>query len=199
MSGMKEGHFNASLQRLRRNLQRYLELCRGAAVGASIGSGLQKLEDDVRGKLGRLSAPSARAREFATAEVNDLEKQISAASRRLQEVSGQVSAAIAKWRESASQRGDSDAALGEIEKEIEQLRVRVQRKVATTDYMSLMSLALDNEVDTMERLGRSVQARIAVAERGANRSLAQGRDLAAKAEGALRALLATTSSLASRL
>ena len=183
MSGLKEGDFQASLDRVLENLNRFVELSRDSASRFSSSSG--------RGSTSSLSREldsvsfTKRAREFASKECRQLEAEIAAIRSQLSKVSGQFSRANGLRKEASSSQADTETYIEEIKIEVQNLCRRARFKIDTTEWAKL---ALDAEVEALDELGDEIWAKVRASERAAESKLSQAHDLQAAAQGRLSAL-----------
>ena len=182
MSGLKEGAFEASLERVLENLNRFVELSRGSASRYSAESGDTSSVSD---KLGSMPSLSERAQKFTSVECRQLEAEIEEMRSQLSAVSEQFSRANDLRAEASDCQAASERYIEEAQKKIERLRRRAQRKIDTTDWANL---ALDNEVHALDELGNEIARKVRAAERTATSKLSQAHDLQAAAQGGLSTL-----------
>ena len=184
MSGLKEGAFKQSLDRLMRNLNRFIELSRGS-TGRFAADSVGADTSSVSSQLDAMPSPSSRAREYAADECRQLEAEIAAIRGELSNVSGQFSQANELRREASRSQLDTNGYVEEIQSEVRRLSERAQHKIDTTDWMKL---ALDAEVAAIDELNNEIWDRVRSYERAAEGKMGQAHDMQAAAEGGLAAL-----------
>ena len=183
MSGLKEGDFEASLDRVLENLNRFIELSRGSAGRfADRGKGDTS---SVSSQLDAMPSPSSKAREYAADECRQLEAEIAAIRSELSNVSGQFSRANELWQEASSSQSNTDGYIDEVESKVRRLCNRAQHKIDTTDWIDL---ALDAEVAAIDELNDEIWSKVRSLERAAENKMSQAHDMQAIAEGGLAAL-----------
>ena len=184
MSGLKEGDFQESLERLMENLDRFVKLSRDSSSRFSADSLSSDVVSSVIEQLDSISF-SRRAREFASEECHQLEEEIAMIRSQLYDVSRQLSQANEFHENAYSNQSYTESYIEEIRSRVESICQQAQDKIDTTSYLYL---ALDDEVEAIDELNDEIWENVRSSERAAENMLSQAHDMQAAAQGALSAL-----------
>ncbi len=156
MSGLKKGHFDQAVGRLKENMERYLELSRNSAE-RFFGSDTENVMSSIQSIHRRLDAIPASELELAREESIQLANEIQEIRQQLQDIEKQfIQTDIQKQEANALQKKTAEE-ITDITRKLEALSQKAQRKIDKTDYNHL---DLNKEVKAVNAL--SVQLRTSI-------------------------------------
>ena len=156
MSGLKKGHFDQAVGRLKENMERYLELSRNSAE-RFFGDDTENVMSSIQSIHCRLDAIPSSELELAREESIQLANEIQEIRQQLQDIEKQfIQTDIQKQEANALQKKTAEE-ITDITRKLEALSQKAQRKIEKTDYNHL---ALNKEVSAVNAL--SVQLRTSI-------------------------------------
>lgn len=156
MSGLKKGHFDQAVGRLKENMERYLELSRNSAE-RFLGGDSENVMSSIQSIHRRLDAIPSAELELVREDSIQLANEITEIRQQLQDIEKQfIQTDIQKQEASALQKKTAEE-IADITKKLEELSQKAQRKIDKTDYNHL---ALNKEVSAVNAL--SAQLRMSI-------------------------------------
>ena len=182
MSGMKEGHIEAAMNRLGEFLDRYQKISAESSQrlnNINNDSEAQKAKRDALNAIAALQNPSQTAMEFAGDEIKELNEQRAALNAALNEAESLNNQAADLERQAAEIRNNNENEKNKLLKRIDEINARAQHKINTTSWVNL---ALDQEVYETNAVREKV-TNLTARERKAVKFLEEAADLKRQALG----------------
>ncbi len=182
MSGMKEGHIEAAMNRLGEFLDRYQKISAESSQrlnNINNDSEAQKAKRDALNAIAALQNPSQTAMEFAGDEIKELNEQRAALNAALNEAESLNNQAADLERQAAEIRNNNENEKNKLLKRIDEINARAQHKINTTSWVNL---ALDQEVHETNAVREKV-TNLTARERKAVKFLEEAADLKRQALG----------------
>lgn len=193
MSGMKKCHFDAAVNRFKKNMARFAKLSHDATERFSNLGTKNNIDDElsaIRQNIENLLF-SETAKEFAPDECRQLSVEIKKMTQNVEAI-GKQFILVEEAKEAAkAERDKIDKDIDNMEATLAQLIQEAQHQIDTTDYIDL---ALDPEVKAVNKLSNDLHNRIRVT--GAQITAAYDHQVAA--QGNLAALKETVGQLSQR-
>ena len=182
MSGMKEGHIEAAMNRLGEFLDRYQKISAESSQrlnNINNDSEAQKAKRDALNAIAALQNPSQTAMEFAGDEIKELNEQRASLNAALNEAESLNNQAADLERQAAEIRNNNENEKNKLLKRIDEINARAQHKINTTSWVNL---ALDQEVYETNAVREKV-TNLTARERKAVKFLEEAADLKRQALG----------------
>lgn len=156
MSGLKKGHFDQAVGRLKENMERYLELSCNSAE-RFLGGDTENVMSSIQSIHRRLDAIPSSELELAREESIQLANEIQEIRQQLQDIEKQfIQTDIQKQEASALQKKTAEE-IADITKKLNMLSQKAQSKIDKTDYNHL---ALNKEVSAVNALSAQLRTSI---------------------------------------
>lgn len=156
MSGLKKGHFDQAVGRLKENMERYLELSRNSAE-RFFGSDTENVMSSIQSIHRRLDAIPASELELAREESIQLANEIQELRQQLQDIEKQFIQTDTQKQEASALQKKTAEEIADIARKLEVLSQKAQRKIDKTDYNHL---SLNKEVSAVNALSAQLRTSI---------------------------------------
>ena len=156
MSGLKKGHFDQAVGRLKENMERYLELSRNSAE-RFLGGDTENVMSSIQSIHRRLDAIPASELELAREESIQLANEIQELRQQLQDIEKQFIQTDTQKQEASALQKKTAEEIADIARKLEVLSQKAQRKIDKTDYNHL---SLNKEVSAVNALSAQLRTSI---------------------------------------